>query len=77
MGWAIKAWVFAAIFAVPFLAGWEVFAFLGLGGVLGLAWRALPEDPVSDDPVAPLPYADRYRDRAIPRRDRPDGDRID
>lgn len=67
MGWALKAWVFAAIFATPFLEGWEVVALLAVGGALGLAWRALPEEPESDAPVAPLPYADRYRDREIPR----------
>ena len=72
LGWALKAWVFAAVFTLPFLEGWEVFALIGLGGALGLAWRALPEEPEVDEPVQPLPYADRYRDRQIPRPERRD-----
>lgn len=65
--WAVKIWVLLSVFLVPFIGPLELVAWGLLGGVFGLVWRALPEEP--EAPVAPLPYADQYKDRQIPRRD--------
>jgi hypothetical protein len=64
--WAVKLWVLASVFLLPFLDRWEVAAWVVLGAAFGLVWRALPEEP--ETPADPLPFADEYKDRAIPRR---------
>lgn len=65
--WAVKLWVLATVFILPFISAWELLGWLALGGVFGLVWKVLPEEP--EAPVEPLPYADQYRDRQIPRMD--------
>ncbi|HET7767598.1 MAG TPA: hypothetical protein VFN74_02415 [Chloroflexota bacterium] len=66
-GWAVKIWVVATVFVLPFLTPWEVAGWVALGAILGLVWKVVPEAP-PEKPVAPLPYADKYRDKEIPRR---------
>jgi hypothetical protein len=65
-GWAVKVWALATVFLLPFIAGWEIAAWIGLGALFGIAWKLLPEGP-PEKPPAPLPFADKYRDRQIPR----------
>ena len=67
-GWAVKIWVLATVFMLPFLDPIGVAAWLVLGAGLGLAWKASPEGP-PEKPVGSLPYADRYKQNEIPRRD--------
>lgn len=65
-GWAVKIWVIATVFVLPFIRNWEIAAWVGLGAILGLAWKVLPEGP-PEKPPEPLPYAHKYRGREIPR----------
>ena len=68
--WAVKLWVFASVFLLPFIGGWEIVAWIALGAAFGLAWNALPEEQGEEPPVEPLPFQDQYRDKEIPRRNR-------
>jgi hypothetical protein len=65
--WAVKIWVILSVFILPFVGPLELVAWGLLGGVFGLVWRALPEEP--EAPVEKLPFQDQYKDREIPRRD--------
>jgi hypothetical protein len=65
--WAIKIWVMATVFILIFLSPLQLLAWLAVGGVLGLIWRALPEEP--EAPVERLPYQDEYDGRQVPRRE--------
>lgn len=65
--WAVKLWVLASVFLLPFLDRWEIAAWVVLGGVFALVWKVLPEEP--EEPVEPLPFAHEYRDKEIPRRE--------
>lgn len=67
-GWAVKLWVLATVFLLPFLAPIQVLGWVVLGAALGLAWKFSPPGP-PEKPVDPLPFADQYADRQIPRRD--------
>ncbi|HYC37522.1 MAG TPA: hypothetical protein VEC19_13940 [Usitatibacter sp.] len=71
-GWAVKLWVLASVFVLPFLSTVEVVAWLALGAVFGAVWKVLPEGP--ETTVEPLPYADEYRDREVPRKPSPKGE---
>ena len=63
--WAVKGWVIISVFLLPFIGPIEVVGWLLLGAIFGLVWKVLPEEP--EAPVEPLPFADQYRDREIPR----------
>ena len=65
-GWAVKLWVLATVFLLPFLTTGQVFGWVVFGAVLGLAWKVSPEGP-PETPAEPLPYADQYRKNEIPR----------
>lgn len=65
--WAIKIWVMATVFILVFLSPLQLLGWLAVGGVFGLAWRALPEEP--EAPVERLPYQDQYEGRQVPRRE--------
>lgn len=65
--WAIKIWVMATVFILIFLSPLQLLAWLAVGGVFGLVWRALPEEP--EAPVERLPYQDQYEGRQVPRRE--------
>jgi hypothetical protein len=68
-GWAVKIWAVATVFTLPFMPPLVLFGWLGLGAVLGLVWKVLPEGP-EPPPVGKLPYHDQYADRQIPRREK-------
>ena len=63
--WAVKGWLLLTVFLLPFIGPLEIAGWVALGGILALVWRGLPEEP--EAPVEPLPFAEEYRDRAIPR----------
>ena len=65
--WAVRLWVLASVFVVPFIGPWELAGWLALGGLLGLAWKSLPEEP--ETPPPPLPFAEQYRGRQVPTRE--------
>ena len=67
-GWAVKIWVIATVFTLPFMSNLQVLGWLVLGGALGLAWKLSPEGP-PEAPVEPLPYAHKYKQNEIPRPD--------
>lgn len=58
---AIRLWIFASVFVIPFLEGGENFAWLAIGGVFTLLWWRLPEDPAVQ--VERLPYQHLYQRR--------------
>jgi hypothetical protein len=58
---AIRVWILASVFIVPFLDRGELIAWAVLGGVIALAWWRLPEDPPA--PVERLPYQHLYERR--------------
>ncbi len=68
--WAVKLWVLASVFLLPFLSMWETIGWVALGGVFALVWKVLPEE--AEAAVEPLPFAHEYRDKEIPRRSPPD-----
>jgi hypothetical protein len=55
---ALKLWVLASVFVVPFLDWMEIGLWCLPGIVLALWWRSLPEDP--PEPVERLPYQHLY-----------------
>jgi hypothetical protein len=67
--WAVKIWVILSVFILPFVGPLELAAWGLLGGVLGLVWRSLPEEP--EPPVEKLPFQDQYEGRQVPRPDSP------
>ena len=67
VGWALKFWVILSVFLIPFVGILELVAWGLFGGVLGLIWRALPEDP--EPPAERLPFQDEYEGRQVPKRD--------
>lgn len=67
-GWAVKLWVLATVFVLPFLDPAGVAAWVVLGAVLGIAWKVSPEAP-PEAPAEPLPHLDQYKKNEIPRRD--------
>lgn len=64
--WAVKLWVIATVFVLPFLDLWQIPAWLLVGGAAALVWKLLPEEP--EPPDERLPFHDQYADRQIPRR---------
>lgn len=68
--WAVKFWVIGTVFVFPFIMHrWEILLWFAFGGVLGLVWKRLPEEP--EAPVTPLPYQHLYKDRGVPQRGAP------
>ena len=67
-GWLVKLWVIATVFVLPFLSGWEVIAWVSMGGVFGLTWKLAPEGP-PEKPPERLPFHDQYAHKQVPRRD--------
>ena len=67
-GWAVKIWILATVFLLPFLEPLQVAGWLVLGAALGLAWKLSPEGP-AEEPVEPLPYVEQYKHKEIPRRE--------
>lgn len=65
LSWALRLWILASVFVIPFLSYGEVALWVLAAGALALAWHRLPEEP--EEPVEPLPYAHLYRGREIPR----------
>jgi len=55
---ALKLWVLASVFVIPFLDWWEIGLWCLPGIVLALWWHSLPEDP--PEPVERLPYQHLY-----------------
>jgi membrane associated rhomboid family serine protease len=55
---ALRLWVLASVFVIPFMSMWEIAAWATLGGALALWWRALPDDP--PERVERLPYQHLY-----------------
>lgn len=59
---ALRLWVFACVFVVPFVDLPWLGLCIAVGAALGLWWRSLPEDP--PEPAPRLPFQDEYeRDR--------------
>lgn len=58
---ALRLWILASVFTVPFLDPAWIAAWAALGGGLALWWRALPEEPEAPPPR--LPYQDEYERR--------------
>jgi hypothetical protein len=67
LSWAVRLWILGAVFVLPFLAPWEIAAWVAVLGVLGWGWKVLPEEP--EKPVEPLPYQHLYAHTLDPRRD--------
>jgi len=55
---ALKLWVLASVFVIPFLDAWEIAAWCLPGIGLALWWRVLPDDP--PEPPPRLPYQHLY-----------------
>jgi hypothetical protein len=55
---ALRLFVLASVFVLPFLDRWEIAAWVVVGIGLALWWRALPEDP--PEPPPRLPYQHLY-----------------
>lgn len=55
---ALRLWILACVFVVPFLSALEIALWCVPGIALALAWRSMPEDP----PETPerLPYQHLY-----------------
>jgi hypothetical protein len=51
---AVRLWVLATVFVIPFVTLLELAGWLVLGGVLGLVWKVLPEEAVGE--VERLPF---------------------
>ena len=68
-GWAVKAWVIATVFVLPFLDQLEVAGWLVLGAVIGIVWKVLPEG-AEPPPPEKLPYHDQYAHKQVPRKEK-------
>ena len=55
---ALRLWILASVFVVPFLDALEIALWCLPGIGLALWWRALPEDP--PEPPARLPFQHLY-----------------
>lgn len=55
---ALRLWILASVFVVPFLSTLEIVLWCLPGIILALWWRALPEDP--PEPPPRLPYQHLY-----------------
>ena len=64
---AVRLWVLATALTFFFIEGFVLAGWLVFGALLGLLWRALPEEP--EAPVEPLPYQHLYADRRFPQRE--------
>ena len=63
--WAVKVWVLISVFLIPFVGPAELVIWGLVGAAFAWVWRGLPEEP--EAPVEPLPFAEQYKDRQIPR----------
>ena len=64
---AFVLWVVGTLIVPWFLSMWENVAWFALGAVISKMWLGLPQEPKA--PVEPLPYADQYRHREVPRQE--------
>ncbi len=55
---ALRLWVLASVFVIPFLDAWEIAAWCVGGLALAAWWRSLPEDP--PETPARLPFQHLY-----------------
>jgi hypothetical protein len=51
---AVRLWILATVFVIPFVTIPELAVWLAIGGVLGIVWKVLPEEPPGE--VERLPF---------------------